>query len=448
MVKFRLKNIGLLYDEVVELNNFTLICGQNNTGKTYITYSIYGFLSAWKDLIEFNISNRVLDELYKNGFTTINISMYYKDIKNILKNLSNKYTRNLFNIFSVEEEFFKNSIFEIEIENFELNLSDQFRMSLSSTKKDIIDISKDQNSENLNISILSDEKTKIPSFIIKKAINEALGKIIFGKYFKRPFIITSERSGISLFYKELDISKNVIVEHLTKKNIDPFEIIKETVSRYALPIKHNIDYIRDIEHVTKQKSFLYDDKNINKYFADILYGYYKLMNNELYFIPKKSKSRLPIYFSSSSVKSLLELFFYIKYTAKKGDLLIIDEPELNLHPNNHILLTRLLVYLINQGIDILITTHSDYIVKECNNLIRLNFKLSDKEKILKKYKYKKFDKIDYSRISVYINNFGHLDKVKVTKMGMEIKTFDDVIINLSNAIDDIYFNIEDKNEYI
>ena len=30
------------------LGDFTIICGENNTGKTYVTYALYGFLDLWR----------------------------------------------------------------------------------------------------------------------------------------------------------------------------------------------------------------------------------------------------------------------------------------------------------------------------------------------------------------------------------------------------------------
>ena len=75
--------------------------------------------------------------------------------------------------------------------------------------------------------------------------------------------------------------------------------------------------------------------------------------------------------SSSAVRSLLDIGFYLEHIAKKGDLLIIDEPELNLHPENQRCIARLLAKLVNYGIKVFITTHSDYIVKELNTLIML-----------------------------------------------------------------------------
>jgi predicted ATPase len=41
---FELKNIGAIKHAKVELGKLTVICGKNNTGKTYITYSIYGLI--------------------------------------------------------------------------------------------------------------------------------------------------------------------------------------------------------------------------------------------------------------------------------------------------------------------------------------------------------------------------------------------------------------------
>jgi predicted ATPase len=42
--------------------------------------------------------------------------------------------------------------------------------------------------------------------------------------------------------------------------------------------------------------------------------------------------------------------------------IFIDEPELNLHPENQRLITQVLANLVNIGIKVFITTHSDYII--------------------------------------------------------------------------------------
>ena len=86
----------------------------------------------------------------------------------------------------------------------------------------------------------------------------------------------------------------------------------------------------------------------------------------------KNVGEFEINAASSSIKSLYMLDAYIKKFAQKGDLLIIDEPELNLHPSNQRKIARLLAMLANNGIQIMFTTHSDYIMNELNNLTELS----------------------------------------------------------------------------
>ena len=35
----------------MELGDFTLIAGRNNIGKTYLVYTLYGFLKMWKEML-------------------------------------------------------------------------------------------------------------------------------------------------------------------------------------------------------------------------------------------------------------------------------------------------------------------------------------------------------------------------------------------------------------
>ena len=50
-----LKNIGILKQAEFSLGDLTIICGDNNTGKTYAACALYGFLESWRKFIR--ISN-------------------------------------------------------------------------------------------------------------------------------------------------------------------------------------------------------------------------------------------------------------------------------------------------------------------------------------------------------------------------------------------------------
>ena len=49
-VTFRFKNIGPVKEADMELGDLTIIAGRNNTGKTYLAYTLYGFLKTWREL--------------------------------------------------------------------------------------------------------------------------------------------------------------------------------------------------------------------------------------------------------------------------------------------------------------------------------------------------------------------------------------------------------------
>ena len=81
---------------------------------------------------------------------------------------------------------------------------------------------------------------------------------------------------------------------------------------------------------------------------------------------------LPLNNSSSMVSELLPIVLYLRHVVQIGDLLIIEGPEAHLHPELQARLTRLLVAAVQSGIRILITTHSEWILEELANLVRLS----------------------------------------------------------------------------
>ena len=125
-------------------------------------------------------------------------------------------------------------------------------------------------------------------------------------------------------------------------------------------------------------------------------------NDELYYVPKGKRIKLSMDESSSAVRSLLDIGFYLRHEAERGDLLMIDEPELNLHPENQRRVARLFARLINLGIKVFMTTHSDYIVKELNTLIMLNHDKPYLKEIIKNEGYRREELISVEKIKVYI----------------------------------------------
>jgi predicted ATPase len=142
------------------------------------------------------------------------------------------------------------------------------------------------------------------------------------------------------------------------------------------------------------------------------------------------------------------LSVYLRHLAKKGDFIIIDEPELNLHPDNQRKIARFFGRMINEGFKLLISTHSDYIVRELNNLIMLKEgeknKPSETENLLEKHNYNKSQLIDKQQVGVYLFRQGkEVESMEVNEMGFSVPTIDEEINRLNQTTNDIIFSIFD-----
>ncbi|MRG95011.1 AAA family ATPase [Polyangium spumosum] len=92
----------------------------------------------------------------------------------------------------------------------------------------------------------------------------------------------------------------------------------------------------------------------------------------LVFTPQEANapSTIPIAGCASMQKSLAGLQFFLE-TAERGDFLIIDEPELSAHPEAQVKLVELFALMIRQGIQLVLITHSPYIIDRLSTLIEL-----------------------------------------------------------------------------
>ena len=60
---FRFRRIGPVRKADLELGDLTIIAGRNNTGKTYLAYTLYGFLKMWGEIANRRNGGRVRAEM-------------------------------------------------------------------------------------------------------------------------------------------------------------------------------------------------------------------------------------------------------------------------------------------------------------------------------------------------------------------------------------------------
>lgn len=406
-MKILIKNLGAIKQAEFILGELTIICGGNNTGKTYATYALFGFLSFWRDAFSIKVPDVDVQCLLNEGSIQLDIRDYIGTAPSILEKGCAAYTEQLPQVFASSDKHFSESHFSVDLESSDIQPAPIFERTMGASKTQLFYISKKADSPFVLISLLIEKgKVKIPQDVINQIIGDALKDIVFGHLFPKPFIASAERTGAAIFRKELNFARNRLLEEMSsmEKDINPFELLSKVYTDYALPVKSNVDFTRRLEEVAKKDSFIAKEyPEILDDFAEIIGGDYLVTkNDELYYVPKGKKIKLTMDESSSAVRSLLDIGFYLRHIAAPGDLLMVDEPELNLHPENQRRVARLFARLVNVGISVFITTHSDYIIKELNTLIMLNQGGSRLNALAAREQYRPSELLNHEKVKVYI----------------------------------------------
>jgi len=115
--------------------------------------------------------------------------------------------------------------------------------------------------------------------------------------------------------------------------------------------------------------------------------------------------------ASSGIAQLAGIVLALVEILHTPELVVIEEPEMNIHPNHQLKVAEFLAKLSNKA-KVLITTHSDYLITK---LVHLYIK--KKIPSLKLY---------------FFNEDGIVEEVEIGEFGeFSIKTFDEVISKLS-----------------
>ncbi|ATW42415.1 AAA family ATPase [Glaesserella parasuis] len=462
-MRFNISKIGKVRSTEIELNDLTIICGKNNTAKTYITYTLYGFMDFIANL-KFEISDSFKNDLMifetsEEAEVIISINRLKDFVKN---DLVQQFSRTIPNLFSSKNKAFNNSSLSL-LDDFNIKDIDFNRLAFIGDFA--IEIEKRKEGEYFSISKTSLQNESLKNkdelspdllyFAINNEIKVIIREVILNKI-PSAFISSVERSGISLFQKEITLSRSRAYDEFfySKNSIkDLFNRVnRNKFSVYPLPIRDNLKFVQNLFFRDRELSpFIQKHDYLLHEFSDLIGGEYLIdnENEEIRFIPNNENLELSMMESSSSIRSLCDLGIYLKFFAEEGDLIIIDEPELNLHPENQRKLARLFAKLINCGLKILITTHSDYIIKELSILCILNSRKNILPNINKisNVKYELNSLLDLNRINVFLskdtNNHVKLYACEINNIdGIILPTFDDTIQDINSIMDEIAFSSE------
>ena len=458
-MKLNIKELGAIKEGSIDLSKkLNVFSGPNGTGKTYMAYAIYGLLKNQihvmtdEELVKKLVDKKEID--YEIDFNSlhkyreevlINFKEDFDSLFGIGEDLAKQFFGETIISFQDTKEEYANTITACSFET-ELTI-----------RKSNIKLKKEANSRKLVIeildSIVSNEDINGLNFFLNSTILSFLSIYPISS----TYILPVERNSIFNFNKELSISKQEAVDHFhamtSKKNIDRFDLLFKKTTRYPLAIRDGLMIADDLAETKKHNSdYIEFAKEIEN---ELLHGTVIITNEgEIQFRPYKASKRfLPIHMTASIIKSLSSLVIYLKHLAVKNDLIIIDEPEINLHPDNQIILTRLFSRLINKGFRLLISTHSDYIVRELNNLIMLSFKNEEISKLKDHFQYKDDEYLERKDIEVHYFDYPKkktgnkqvtIQKIEITSSGFEIPSVNETIRKQNNIAEEFYYALKNK----
>jgi predicted ATPase len=408
-MKIILENIGMLKKADINLNGLTIIAGENDTGKSTVGKILFCIVKAvsryeedFKESKEYKI-NEILVRLF------FHIRRNNKLTEEELSHLDSMLTLDNYIKFDNKKEFIYQIKKELHIYTNELGLVNNFLNILE------------------NIIILPENK--------QKSIENALNKV-FRSEFNSSILYFNEVSGFIKLYENNLLLLNIEVDNnnkvVLKNTVQPIELNEATFIETPLILNNHDLLIRSqtglditkrssrrlgIPYTTLHTKDLFDKlKSYNDSFyfnnqfenkikfdiSNIIDGEIIYDEEEKDFVYLRDEQKISIKNTATGVKSfgIIQLLIDNEFI-NRTSLLILDEPEIHLHPKWQIEYAKLIVILAKNDIPILITSHSPYMIEalkrysnkydlelktsfqlSLNNIIEKEDKLSDIFKIL------------------------------------------------------------------
>ncbi|MEO1928296.1 MAG: AAA family ATPase [Nautiliaceae bacterium] len=436
-----IKNFGVIKEnkDKIVLNDLTIFMGDNSAGKSYLA-------------ILFNLLTRIEKELNLNVSMLENKKVYLKVLE-ILENLEDG---------EVEISLFKNEIYELKdileiviesflkkhfkkliTKNFDLKINyyevNEIKCILRKSQSDSLfefvivfeeEIEKDKKRGLENKFVL--EKGKFNLHILIERFFETLFVFLVKSSLNIPTSIYLPAARTGYLH-----TAPILLEYAVKQS---FSFNKEG-SSVELP-----EWIRRfILELTVPASSVREDDVATLIEEEILKGEVKVYENDSRIEFYVGKKRIDIPYTSSSISELIPLVVFLKKgKIHKGSLLIIEEPEAHLSFENQRKIARIVAMLVNKGVKVLVTTHSDFFIYELNNLILAK----DIEEEKKPNIYKNIS-LDYKKINIYNFLFKNkskksvIEQVPVKKDGIDNRYITNNLLARSEDLKMLY-NLMEK----
>lgn len=388
-MNLELKNIGLIKNAKLALNGISLIVAENNTGKSTIGKSLFALIFSTN-----NFKTKFLEDLkrrFSDTFSMYEILASGNKEGDNFRNIRKRFFDTLYNQLSNENiviKDFENIFLEMEniikkiekrdkarVLNFKSLFKNEESLSIEKLrnvldyKKIIKSVFEESFNEEFESGISNLFLEKKESFIAFKDDNNALIEVTFKDDKVNDFDFKSEIiRKYNVIYIESPVLLDYIENIISSKNMNFLDIEIQSNNKVNPKLSTLYDFITSkrkfdtIDNILGKKSS-YEKilENIKREISGDM-EYDKKLKKLLY---KKNGKEFDIKNIATGIKSfgILELLLKNERLDEKT-ILIIDEPEVHLHPKWQIRYAELLT-LISKSlkVKILLNSHSPYFIR-------------------------------------------------------------------------------------
>ena len=429
-------NLGPIKSASFDSAQMNVICGKNNSGKSIFLHTVYCFLAYWRFQIPFKLIQSDEVSMLSVGDATVDYEKYIRLIDQNIKDSMSGFISQLPTLLAKEIDTSETTItFSLDKEYAlvlfrSLSLDFTFEISKDAAFK----VVKSKDTFLVRYSLVNKTGANLDENSIINAYRYVAAQICHF-VLPIPMLLTAERAGSIMYGADVlahgfQLSQNSIGGQATMPHRYPYALIQE------------IQFLQNVKRGQFESIAAASDGVerglVDEFGRKVAKGSFVVEDGRIFYqsTDMHSKKLIDVEAASTSVKALVGLHYFLKSMRSLASLLMIDEPELNLHPARQRELIRFLAKLMNVGgVGVAISTHSPTIVRELNTLIALG---EQKEKcgvVMREYGYEQDELISKDRVACGIVENGEIVQQNSGDLGSGffVKSFDDSSDQISNV---------------
>ena len=359
-MKLHITNIGKIKEAEIAINGITVIGGENNTGKSTISKALYAIFNSFVDL-ESRIATERKESIRKNlSYLYRSLDLNTKvDLKEFdLDDLTNE----IYNSYQINKTDYDAFVAKLT-KNIDATVLNTYRNQL----KRIFNVTDDDYARKMVQEFFADEFKQQ----INNTLEKAPGKIVLtiknaeAKVFFTDNHVAKIEKPFSIFCEAIYLDDPFIVDKPPINTRVLFSQLASVHNYYAH--KDRLSYLLYSKYSTNN---LIDEIVVGERLADIMQKISRACDGKIYFektdeLLFKQNSQ-DASFNIANLSTGLKTFAIIQMllfsgVIQDGGVLLLDEPEIHLHPEWQLLFAELIVMLQKEfNLHILINTHSPY----------------------------------------------------------------------------------------